>query len=476
MSEIPANLTREEQALAEMARTSLSPACRAAWMVLFLSLLLFVPLFQIADDAVQHVRGVRPDELPSWAQLGSLFSSARQAFAAAEGSVPARMIEANRMLLREMDAYETRLEDESWLSRLVLPQAQGVFVRSFKLGNEKAYCGHKGELFYRPDVDFVTGHGFLDPVQMHRRQLADTDSRVPVQPNPVPAILQFDRELKAAGIRLIVLPIPMKPAMRAGALYQNYPEHLPPPQNPSYSTLLETLRREGVAVFDCSEILLGMGEDSFLKQDTHWQPSAVNHVAEALAEDISALNLLPDQEPAGYVRRPVDVANKGDVADLLRLPQGFRHYGLERVGVQQVIAADRSLWSRAPDAHVLLLGDSFSNIYSMRSLNWGLSAGFAEQLSFHLQRPLDRIAFNDNGAYAARRELARRQAAGENPLEGKKVVIWEFASRELAQGDWQMISIRPDGPEEVGGGGGEAHPVLNVEAIEACQDRSVQAK
>jgi alginate O-acetyltransferase complex protein AlgJ len=443
VSEIPANLTREEQALAEMARTSLSPACRAVWMVLFLSLLLFVPLFQTADELVQYARGFRPDAVPGWARLNPLFRSARRTFLEAEGSVPVRLIEANRAMLREMNAYETRLEDESWLSRLVLPQAQGVFVRSFKLGNEKAYCGHKGELFYRPDVDFVAGPGFLDPVQMHRRQLAGTDGPVPLEPDPLPAILQFDRELKAAGIQLIVMPVPMKPSLRANGLYQHYPDNLSPPQNPSYETFLQSLRQEGVVVFDCSDALRSLGEESFLKQDTHWTAAGMESAAAALAGRISSMNLLPEQEPAGYTRRPVEVANPGDVAGLLRLPAGFKRYGLERTDVHVVTAADRSSWTRSADADVLLLGDSFSNIYSMRSLNWGLSAGFAEQLSFFLQRPLDRIAFNDNGAYATRRELARRQAAGENPLAGKKVVIWEFASRELAQGDWRKISLQP---------------------------------
>jgi len=129
---------------------------------------------------------------------------------------------------------------------------------------------------------------------------------------------------------------------------------------------------------------------------------------------------------------------------LLRLPPGTKRYGLERVELQQVTRKDNTLWKSDPSADVLLLGDSFSNIYSLLALNWGRSAGFAEQLSYHLQRPLDRISFNDNGSYATRRELARRLAIGQNPLQGKKVVIWEFTARELAQGDWKKISILPD--------------------------------
>ena len=40
---------------------------------------------------------------------------------------------------------------------------------------------------------------------------------------------------------------------------------------------------------------------------------------------------------------------------------------------------------------MLVLGDSFSNIYSLESMGWGDSAGFIEHLGYALARPLDRI-------------------------------------------------------------------------------------
>jgi alginate O-acetyltransferase complex protein AlgJ len=49
------------------------------------------------------------------------------------------------------------------------------------------------------------------------------------------------------------------------------------------------------------------------------------------------------------------------------------------------------------------------------------------------------IAQNDSGAFATRQALARELSAGEDRLQGKRVVIWEFASRELSVGDWKPI-------------------------------------
>jgi alginate O-acetyltransferase complex protein AlgJ len=95
---------------------------------------------------------------------------------------------------------------------------------------------------------------------------------------------------------------------------------------------------------------------------------------------------------------------------------------------RQRVASDR--------APTTALGDSFSNIYSLASMGWGESAGFVEQASYALARPVDRIVQNDDGAFATRAMLLR---AGPERLGGKRVVIWQFAARELAFGDWRVL-------------------------------------
>jgi hypothetical protein len=101
-------------------------------------------------------------------------------------------------------------------------------------------------------------------------------------------------------------------------------------------------------------------------------------------------------------------------------------------------------------AEVLVLGDSFTNIYSMEELGWGTSAGLAEQLAFALQRPVDRIAQNDAGSNATRRLLSRELARGTDRLAGKKVVVWQFAMRELAFGDWPLLPMEVGSPPPAG--------------------------
>jgi len=86
------------------------------------------------------------------------------------------------------------------------------------------------------------------------------------------------------------------------------------------------------------------------------------------------------------------------------------------------------------------LGDSFTNIYSDPSLKWGESAGLAEHLAYHLQTGVDVIALNDGGVNGCRQQLARRPAM----LAGKRLVIWQFATRDftLKAGEWKKIPVR----------------------------------
>jgi alginate O-acetyltransferase complex protein AlgJ len=108
--------------------------------------------------------------------------------------------------------------------------------------------------------------------------------------------------------------------------------------------------------------------------------------------------------------------------------------------VRQVLDGKQP-WRPDPTAEVLLLGDSFANIFSLEPMGWGEGAGLAEHLSLALGLPVDAITRNDAGSFATREMLAKELQRGNDRLAGKKLVIWEFASRELAFGDWKLIPM-----------------------------------
>jgi len=120
------------------------------------------------------------------------------------------------------------------------------------------------------------------------------------------------------------------------------------------------------------------------------------------------------------------------------------------VQVRQILSGQQEFWQPDRSAEILLLGDSFTNVYSTEGLGWGMGAGFAEQLSYILQSPLDLLARNDSGAYVTREMLAGELARGRDRLAGKKLVIWQFAERELAFGDWRRLAMQLGNPQDAG--------------------------
>ncbi len=217
----------------------------------------------------------------------------------------------------------------------------------------------------------------------------------------------------------------------------------PPMHNRSYLELVQTLEDNGVTVFDPLPILLHRhrqtGEDQFLSTDTHWRPEAMEAVARALAAElVNRRHIDADTPIPGRTRTTMQVTGRGDLETMMKLGSGPTVFQPQTVTLNQVLMTDgRSHWQPDPTARVLLLGDSYTNIYSFEPMGWGQSAGFAEQLSWHLGQPVDRISRNADGAHATRRQLA----SNPNRLDGKTIVVWQLAVREFSSGDWPPIRL-----------------------------------
>ncbi|MGB6643110.1 MAG: hypothetical protein WBG67_20250, partial [Thermoanaerobaculia bacterium] len=173
-------------------------------------------------------------------------------------------------------------------------------------------------------------------------------------------------------------------------------------------------------------------------------PEAMELAARELARQVQEFTQFETSPDTGYLRRKVVVENIGDIATMLHLPAGQQLFTNEQVTTQRILTFEGRPWRADPNAQVLLLGDSFANIYAVDRLGWGAGAGLAEQLSYYLQQPVDKLALDAGGAHASRQALARELASGKNRLTGKKVVVYQFAMRELAFGDWKLIPLPED--------------------------------
>jgi alginate O-acetyltransferase complex protein AlgJ len=429
----PGGPSREEFAKREIGVTQVAPALARTITLVFLLAISVVPLVEIVGT------GVRGSDRPAaWSELAELprASHSRWSEAAARSETPWRsVVLANREVLSRLSRFENALEDESLLGRTLRRPAQRVMAGVLGSGNERVYIGRDGWLFYRPDVEYITGQPFLDRAQLERRIEAAPEWEARPQPDPREAIVRFHRDLHSRGITLIVVPTPMKPGVHPEMLSGSEADGVL--QNPSFRQFVDDVRRAGVLVFDPGVRLPSMrsAEPLYLATDTHWLPETMESAAETVAAfTASGVRLDPVQDP-GYRIERLEVRNAGDTAAMLGLPNGDALFPPERVWLRRVVLPDGSLWRSSRTADVLLLGDSFSNIYSLESMGWGTSAGFAEHLSYALRRPLDRLVQNDDGAFATRAMLQQEP----DRLDGKRVVIWQFAARELAFGDWKIL-------------------------------------
>ena len=407
-------LPREEEADLALKNTKFTPGTRQTLIALFLLTILAVPVIQLVGE-------FRAAGSISRLPMVSIFKSLPWLPHA-----------------EDLKRVERSLENESLVSQWLLPRVQYLLTVLLGAGNEQVYLGHDPWLFYRADVDHVIGAPFLDPIRMkHRLQTSR------VQPDPIKAIVDFRNQLAARGIDLVLLPVWVKPSVEGEMLAvsnANRTEASRGLPNPSFSEFIARLKQEKIRVFDPAPSLMERGTTRplYLDTDTHWRPATMEFVAERLAD---FLQLPP---PAGSMVSSIiekEVVARGDIAAMLKLTRGDKFFPAQKVTIRQVVTGN-GLWRPSKEADVLLLGDSFSNIFSFEAMGWGESAGFAEHLSFALRRPIDCILRNSDASFATREILSNELAHGRDRLAGKKLVIWEFATRELSFGNWKLLDLK----------------------------------
>jgi hypothetical protein len=349
-----------------------------------------------------------------------------------------------RPLTKEnLKQVEEDLDNNSRLRNWVQPRLQELLTRFGRVGNKKAVVGQDGWLYYQPGVAFLGGQAFLDHDRiLSRQRAARMEAGEELHPDPRPAILAFAKALADRGIKLVLFPVPDKTMLEPQKLHGRWDNKAPapPPRNPDFDRFFAEMQAAGVLAFNATPKVLTPGEPPrFLEQDTHWTPAWMNQVAREMAAFIKTSVPLPDVDAPGWKVQEQPATRVGDIVDMLKLPEGQTVFSPLTTTIAKVTNAAGENFEPDLKADVLLLGDSFTNIFSQAPMGWGESAGFAPHLAVALGRPLDVIAQNDAGAFATRNLLARELAAGEDRLAGKRVVIWQFASRELGVGDWKPI-------------------------------------
>lgn len=325
-------------------------------------------------------------------------------------------------------SYEKTIEDNS----LVLQKARQWFQVPLSYlgnhGNNKVVIGHNGWLFYRISVDHINKPSF----SFYREF------------DPLSAIVAFHQTLKEQDVDLILLPIPGKSTIYPEYLSKRYSLSYGPAVNPHIGEFFQKLADEGVKIIDPTELLwkekLKTDKLLYLEQDTHWSPEGMKLVAKYLSDVILSERWTEDVPKKSYRLETVDVTRYGDLYDMLNFPKNFTYFSPRTIKIEKVIDSKTGEPCKSDrNSPIVLLGDSFTNIFSRQEMGWGENAGLSEHLAYNLNSPIDVIALNDGGATGSREQLARRP----NALVGKKLVIWQFPTRDLTnpESQWKLINI-----------------------------------
>jgi hypothetical protein len=186
-------------------------------------------------------------------------------------------------------------------------------VQLLEKENTAASAGVDGWLFLTSELRFLSIARFWgeDAVKV-------SDSPKTEWADPLPAIVDFNDQLKRRGIQLLLVPIPSKAEI--------YPEKISPGVDisggdpaPSLQLFYDELRAKGVDVLVLAPRFLeyrAKEQDAlFCKSDTHWTGLGCVLAAQAIAETRTKLTEPPSKND--YASNWVNVSIQGDLNGLV---------------------------------------------------------------------------------------------------------------------------------------------------------------
>jgi alginate O-acetyltransferase complex protein AlgJ len=436
----PAPLNQTQIDHLELASTEISPRTAKLFSLVFAAVLFAVPLSQALVE-------IRQSQLPQALEVFQPFVSGLRLGGSGDfAGMRTALLDGVRP--DTLHGYEDTVEDRSIFQAFFQPRTQQWLTGWLGAGNDKVVLGRGGWMFYLPGLDYVAGPSVADAATFDRaaQEMVNKGTHASPQPDPRPALLDLHRQSREAGIHLIVVPLPDKVMMQPAqlSLRSAGASVLPVANNAGYQRLAAEMRAAGVDWFDPAPRQVRSDDIRYLAQDTHWTPDYMDAVARDVAAHVHRAGLL-SAAPVPLRLVPQTVSRVGDLVDLLKLTKDQTLFAPQTVMTQQVLderSGQPVAWDR--EAEVLLLGDSFTNIYSAQGMGWRTGAGFGQHLAYHLQRPIDAIAFNGGGA-SVRTELARQPNAAR--LGFKKVIVYAFAIRSLLSENWEPVSmVTPERP------------------------------
>jgi hypothetical protein len=413
-----------------------------AWVfsVLFLAIIVLPPAFRNLHNTICP-RNSEADE--KWAPVMEFFHypNPKSVASLAEKKRNNPGITREQPNLQDhLRSFEAELEAAPYATA-IRQWMQQRLTAGFREGNSKTVIGKEGRMYYQAGIDCLVGYGPLKPEPDSVMKNPDRAIWTP----PIPVITKFAAQLKERGIELMIVPVPVKSMI--------YPEDIgrgdweKPVHHRDQEALYKKLRDAGIELVDLSDLFWTMKktDEVFLRQDTHWSQLAMQKAAAAVADKIKSKPWF-DLEKADLqtLQTQAERQHMGDLVEMLNLAEPKDLFQVEAQQLTMIRAADKGgELSGSRQSPIVLLGDSFVNIYNDPGIGFGetdgkppsenksespIGAGFAQHLALALQTPLDVYTANGGGATQVRKDFADQP---DNEVRAKKIVVWVLASRDL---------------------------------------------
>ena len=302
--------------------------------------------------------------------------------------------------------------------------------------------GLDGWVFFGPELRHLSVERFWGPAAA-----TVSRSRQPEDADPLPAILDFKRQLDALGVELLLVPVPPKavifPEKVSDAIRIPFPI---PRLDLAHQQFYEQLGTHGVDVLDLTTVFIAdrfhADGPLYCRTDTHWSGTGCTVAAQAIADTVRDRVWYRELDTQPYAAAWYSTTIAGDLTREGDVPG--RPEELRLRGVSTGTRRDRSSVPPDPDSPIVLLGDSHNLVFHAGGDMHTTGAGLPDQLAYTLGLPVDLVAVRGSGATSARVNLLRQAQADPEYWSRKRLVIWCFAARELTESDgWRLVPIAP---------------------------------
>jgi alginate O-acetyltransferase complex protein AlgJ len=317
---------------------------------------------------------------------------------------------------------DAKLREEFQVAALALAEQRLPGAKISVVGRD-GWLLHKGELRHLNAGSYI-GENALRANPQAPPEYAD----------PVPAIVDFNNQLKERGIDLFLMPVPVRPAIypesvlgsEAFAERKAIPNLYHPLQE-----LLHAVEEQGVRVVDLTTVYLQDRERPqrgpvFCRSDTHWTPYGITLGAQILTAEIKQMPWYESVPKKKFRQRWTTMPHKGVTYEDYEKATG-ETLEPEQLQMRSIKRSNKKgkkkLKLHWPEGPVILMGDSNATKWSPQQ------SGLPHILAFELGFPVDVLAVPGGGANETRLNLFRKLRDEPDYLDEKRVVIWCFTAR-----------------------------------------------